>query len=221
MNKIYTLIIFIIANTYTSAQIISRNLIDKNQMSSAFGRNLNYDEISGSPYFLGGKFNESKVADGYKNFPVRYNAFKDEIEFQNNDEQIMILPKEEKFKNIEVFSSKQIIALLTFDNEPTGYYFEILAGKFSLYKKIKVNFNDGKPATSFIPEQPASFSDPIISFYIVTNSGEVIKKPKNPKEIIKQIPYKKETLISFFKENKIKFDKENDLQKLVLFLNQN
>ncbi|KNB62444.1 hypothetical protein [Chryseobacterium sp. Hurlbut01] len=190
-----------------------------NSVNSSTGKSIKYDEISGSPY-IDKNFRDAKIAESYQNTPIRYNSYKDELEFKNNDE-IMILPKESKFERVEIISPKQVFVYKSLEGEPPGYYIELVRGKFSLYKKLKTNFVDVSPATTpYGSDKPAYFSTVTPVYYIVAN-GHAIKKPKNQKQIIDLLPDKKEALSSFFKENKIKLDKEEDLKKIVTFLNQN
>ncbi|KQK27327.1 hypothetical protein AR438_03730 [Chryseobacterium aquaticum] len=190
-----------------------------NSVNSSTGKSIKYDEISGSPY-IDKNFRDAKIAESYQNTPIRYNSYKDELEFKNNDE-IMILPKESKFERVEIISPKQVFVYKSLEGEPPGYYIELVGGKFSLYKKLKTNFVDVSPATTpYGSDKPAYFSTVTPVYYIVAN-GQAIKKPKNQKQIIDLLPDKKEALSSFFKENKIKLDKEEDLKKIVTFLNQN
>lgn len=186
---------------------------------SPSGKALKYEEISGTPY-LTKNFSNAKIADSYEQVPVRYNGYSDEVEFQKNG-QISVIPKDPKFSRIEVLSPKQAIILLNTSDDLSGYFFEVVNDKNALYKKIKTKFTDAVPAAnSYTSDKPASFRtlDPV--YYIKTDTG-FIKKPKNQKDIIAQFPDKKESLNTFFKSNKIKFDKEEDLIKLVNFLNQN
>lgn len=226
MKKVFLLIIAISSNYIFSQNVILSRYdllggatFDNHVISGTSGKTLKYDEISGSPY-IDKTFREAKIANDYQNALVRYNTFKDEIEFKNKEE-ILILPKDEKFKKVEIISPKQVLTLLNLEGEPSGYYFELASGKYSLYKKIKTNFIDAKPAsTPYGSDQPASFSTSTPIYYIVSND-KVIKKPKTQKQITETFVEKKEVLNSFFKENKIKFDKEEDLKKLVTFLNEN
>ncbi|MDF2932533.1 MAG: hypothetical protein K0R36_1864 [Chryseobacterium sp.] len=190
-----------------------------NVKSENSGRSLKYDEIIGSPY-LDKNFRDASVAKDYEKTAIRYNSYLDEIEFQKEGKPL-VLPKDEKFSRIELTLPKETLVLLETDDNLKGYFFELVNGKISLYKKIKTKFIDALPAAnSYASDRAASFKllDPV--YYIKTEKG-YIKKPKNQKEIIESFPDKKEVLTSFFKENKVKFDKEEDLKKLVIFLNQN
>lgn len=182
------------------------------------GRSLNYDEVIGSPY-SNVNFSLAKIAENYEKIPVRYNSYTDQIEFQK-DGTVMVLPKESAFGKIEIVSPKQTLVLLATKDDLDGYFYELIDGKnASLYKKVQTKFIDVIPASNtYSSDKPATFKtqDPI--YYIKTEKG-FIKRPKNVKEIIEQYPDKKDALNSFLKENKLKLQKEEDLKKIVTFLN--
>lgn len=226
MRKIISSIALLsIFNITLAQQVRSLNdmfgydVILNNNVKSASGRTLKYEDIPGSPY-SNINFANAKVAENYEQAPVRYNNYSDEIEFKK-DNKVSVLPKKPPFSRIDIFSPRQTLVLLDTSDDLSGYFFEVVKGKNTLYKKIKTKFIDVVPAAnSYASEKPATFKtlDPI--YYIQTEKG-FIKKPKNQKDILEQFQDKKENLTSFFKSNKIKFDKEEDLIKLVTFLNQN
>lgn len=226
MKNIILSILLITAN-YAFAQnvILSRADFSQGTAFSAMvnsaktGKSLTYSEVAGSPY-ANVNFSTAKIAENYEKIAARYNSYADQIEFQK-DGTVMILPKDHIFSRIEMESPKQTLVNLETNDELSGYFYEIVNGKVALYKKLKTIFIDAKPASnSYSSDEPALFKllDPI--FYIKTDGG-FIKKPRNQKEVIAQFPHKKDVLTTFFKENKIKFDKEEDLKKLVVFLNNN
>lgn len=181
-------------------------------------KELNYDEIKGTP-FPNKQFVAAKFKDNFETAPARYNSFNDNIEYKKNDE-IFVLPDTEDFSRVTYIDTKETLVNLKTGDELSGYFYEIVNGKNSLYKKIKTKYIDATPAkTTYDSDKPASFKTLSPVYYIKTDKG-FIKKPKNQKEILEQFPDKKEALNTFFKENKIKFDKEEDLKKLVNFLNQ-
>ncbi len=188
-------------------------------LQSSSGKTLNYDDIIGSPY-QNKNFLPAKISGSLnENVSVRYNSYKDEIEFKKENE-IFSLPKKAEYSRIEVISPRQVIVLLDTTTESNGYFYEIAKGNTSLYKKIKTKFIDFVPAPNgYASDKPANFKMLDPEYYIA--SKDKFLKPKNQKEIIEQFPDKKESLTSFFKSNKIKFDREEDLIKLVNFLNQN
>jgi hypothetical protein len=224
MKKTFLIFSFLAFNFLISQQTLSVNQVTGDQsvfsgIKSTAGKNLTYDEIQGTPY-LDKVFYKAKVAASYEEVPIRYNSYKDEIEFQK-DGKTLVLPKDNKFARIEIKSPKQIFVLLDTKDDSSGYFIELANGKNSLYKKIKTIFRDAVPASnSYASDKPAQFKIQEPVYYIKTESI-FIKKPKNQKEILEQFPDKKEILNTFFKSNKIKFDKDDDLIKLVNFLNQN
>lgn len=182
------------------------------------GRSLTYDEIIGSPYHTT-DFHLAKIADNYEKAPVRYNSYLDEIEFQK-DGKPLVLPKEEKFSRIEIVSPKSTIVLKETKDELSGYFFELVNGSNKLYKKVRTKFNDVVPAANSYASDKAAFFrtlDPV--YYIQTTKG-LIRKTKKEKDILLFFPDKKDSIEAFFKSNSIKLNKEEDLIKLVNFLNQ-
>ncbi|THV63107.1 hypothetical protein [Chryseobacterium candidae] len=189
-------------------------------INSTTGKTFKYDEIAGDSPYIGKEFSDAKIAVNYEQIPIRYNSYTDEIEFKKNGN-VQVLPKTTDFSRIEVLSPRQVIVLLDTSDNLNGYFFELINGKNNLYKKIKTKFTDVVPAAnSYASERPANFRTLPPVYYIKTQNG-FIKKPKNQKDIINQFPDKKDSLTTFFKSNKIKFDKDEDLIKLVTFLNEN
>ncbi|MBK1894404.1 hypothetical protein [Chryseobacterium paridis] len=225
MKKIITSI-SLLANTFfclAQQQVVTAN----NTLGSqavfynlrSGGKVLSYDDILGSPY-PNKNFSNAKISGVLEQTLVRYNSYNDEIEFKKEDN-VLALPKRPEYSKIEINSPKATLVLLDTADDLSGYFFELVSGKISLYKKVKTKFTDIIPAPNgYASDKPATFKtlDPI--YYIKTEKS-FIKKPKNQKDITEQFPDKNESLASFFKSNKIKFDKEEDLIKLVNFLNQN
>ncbi|WES96797.1 hypothetical protein P2W68_18340 [Chryseobacterium arthrosphaerae] len=189
-------------------------------IKSTTGKTFKYEEIAGDSPYIGKDFSNAKIAANYEQVPVRYNSYTDEVEFKKNGE-VQVLPKTADFSRIEIASPKQTIVMLQTSDELNGYFFELVNGKNSLYKKIKTKFTDVVPAAnSYASERPANFRTLPAVYYIKTEKG-LIKKPRNQKDIIELFPDKKDSLNDFCKSNKIKFDRDEDLIKLVNFMNQN
>ncbi|MGD1318981.1 hypothetical protein [Chryseobacterium sp. 2R14A] len=182
------------------------------------GKNYSYSDIQGSPYY-GKGYTIASFSGSNESAPARYNTYTDEIEF-TKDDKAFVLPKTDTYSTIDFTNTKEKLFRLNTGDELSGYFFEIVKGKNLLYKKIKTKFIDAIPAAnSYATDKPAVFKTLNPVFYIKTEKG-FIKNPKNKKEIIDNFPDKKDSLEAFFKENKIKFDREEDLKKLVFFLNQ-
>lgn len=223
-KSILSIVLYSIFNvTYAQQVRMTNEIFGDNAtfggIKSSTGKVLNYGDILGSPY-LNKEFSNAKTAANNEQVLVRYNSYSDQVEFKKNED-VQVLPKSSEFSRIEISNPKQVIVLLDTSDELSGYFFELANGKNILYKKIKTNFIDFVPATNgYVNDKPATFKTLAPVYYIKTENS-LIKKPKNQKDIISQFPDKKDSLTTFFKSNKIKFDKEGDLTKLVNFLNQN
>lgn len=203
--------------TLSVNQILGDNSVFNGVTSN--GKSLKYEDIKGTPY-AENTFRLAKLAENYDETPVRYNSYRDEIEFKKGDE-ILVLPKQKEYSRISIKSPLETIVLLDTNDDLKGYFFELVSGKTTLYRKDKTIFRDAVPAAnSYAASKPAEFKkqDPV---YYIGIGNKFIKKPKNQKEIIDALPNLKEQVNKFVKENKIKFTKEEDLKKLVDFLNQN
>ena len=139
MKKTFTSLLFTISalvfsqysisTTKSTSDLLNGILVDTFVSSKTSGV-LKYDEIKGSPYTTD-FFHEAKIAENYKNVEVRYNSYKDEVEFKS-DKSIMVIPKEEKFRRIEIIATKEILVYANLDGMSDHYYFELVNGKISL-----------------------------------------------------------------------------------------
>lgn len=189
------------------------------KIPTSSGKTLKYEDIKGSPY-IDTNFKIAKIAENYEEVPVRYNSYKDEVEFKKG-ESIQVLPKQAEFSKIKIKSPEATIVYLETNDELKGYFTELVLGKTSLLRKDKTIFKDEVPApNSYAEGKPAEFRNQDAVYYI-SNGSKYIKKPKSQKDIIEAFPNLKDKINIFVKENKIKFNKEEDLKKLVVFLNQN
>jgi hypothetical protein len=178
---------------------------------------LKNEKILGSQYF-NQLFSHGKVLINNKelnqNFALRYNAYSDEIEV-NNDVEINILTKEPSVSCIidEVKYSYQEYFKKNGVDTQFGYLKTIFKGKkIILYHKETKLFKEGQKAkTSLTTSIPAKLVD-FESFYF-SKIGEIPYKLKlKKKELLATIiPEHKPTMISFIKSNHLKFKSKADL----------
>ena len=223
MKKIISSVFLTIISLGYSQQTLSVNqVLGDNSVfggvKSESGKTLKYEDIKGSPYY-DTNFQLAKVGDNYENIKVRYNSYKDEVEFQK-DGKVQVLPKESVFSRIEILKPKTVLSYLDTNDSMSGYFFELKNGKNSLYKKIRTDFKDIVHApNSYASERPATFRTNTPIYYIKTDEGNFLKNPKNEKDILQKNTVKDNQVKAFIKSNKIKLNKEEDLIKLVDYLN--
>ncbi len=186
---------------------------------------LKYSEIKGSPY-LDKNFVKAKATCCNETLPMRYDIYADQIEYQK-DGIVYVLLKQSPYFKIE-FQNNTTLVL---DEIPgtSGLQYSVLLvdGKNSLLKKLgyKIETSSGDMPT--LNKNPGAFSansdkssnfkavTPI--FYLKTDKGIIELKSK--KDLYDLYPNSTSELDKFFDSNKIKFNKEDGLIKLVNFLN--
>ncbi len=223
MKSIITAALILFATLSLNAQISSMyeaNRFNKfmNKLSTSKGGVLSYDDVEGNPFF-NKNFLSAKVEGATNLVPARYNMYTDTIELMN-DGTIYELPKANTYSKITFVNSGETFVYINEGINAVGYYLELVPGKYRLLKKLKSEFRDAVPAlNSFTAATPPKFETekPI---YFIKFGNDFIKIPKNSKELDASFSDKKDALNDFIKTNKIKLNKEEDLIKLINFLNQ-
>ncbi|MFC2148175.1 hypothetical protein ACFLR9_06345 [Bacteroidota bacterium] len=188
-------------------------------------QNLDLSGIEGSVYY-----NEKFIAGNvyyldkvYGNYPMRYNAFSDEVEIQrtgsNKMESVyksMSLSCDidnEKYVYTKYFNQKGVIQ--------EGYLIRLNPKqKYTLYQKKSKIFKEGKKAaTSMHPSYPPKFEDKHDYFLAKENEFPAHFK-YSKKELTELFGQEKAAGIKdFVKEHKIKSTNKEDLIKLIEYLN--
>lgn len=184
-------------------------------------KKLKYADIQGSPYYYA-NFVSARVGDTSGIIPIRYSPFLDSVEIlDSNSGNVYEIPKEEAYPKFTFQTTNEKLVLVNTNNEYSGYFFELVAGKNRLLKKISTKFKDEVPApNTLVSAIPPKFEvqRPI---YFIKSDDYVIKLTKKVDDLIKNLPAdKKDATKDFIKANKIKLNDELDLIKLVNFLNK-
>ncbi|MCD1116074.1 hypothetical protein [Chryseobacterium turcicum] len=196
--------------------------LEANTFTGVKEETLDYNAIEGSP-FLTKDFVIAKSTCCNESSLMRYDIYTDEIQYQKDNINYTLLKQEPYSKIIfeNPINKTLVLADVNNDNKP-GYYFLLVDGKNSLLKKqsIKVeSFSDSKKNSFGKKDKIISFKENEPTYYVKTEKGNY-KLLKGKKEILELYPEKNSELNSFFDSNKIKFNREESLVKLILFLNQ-
>lgn len=182
-----------------------------------------YEKAVGSPYILE-KFNLASISGVQNSVLVRYNAEADEMEIDNGDEKIYILPKSNEYNTITLKNGMYKYILTSYKDakglDSHGYLVEEFSENgLTLLKKEKVNFKKGKEAeNSYAQDSPSKLVRAKDEFYFKNKEGQVAAFPTSKKEIIALYPSKKAEIEKFLKENDPSFKKEDDLVKVAKFI---
>ena len=178
---------------------------------------LSYSDIEGTPYYTN-EFIKSTVYlknGNYASAPLRYDLYRDEMEFKL-DNQVFWLTKKDikliRYGNEMVFTAPSIS-----DTSKLGYFFINDLGKNKLFCKKGVTFLPFIPPKGYAATVPNRFERNKDEFYIVLE-GSRVQKIKNNRDLTTIFAGHKAAL-DFIKKERIKADRFEDLQKLVNYIN--
>lgn len=225
MKKTIFLILLIITINLSYSQSVHEGINYQLSTTGTKGEFLKYSEIQGSPY-LNKDFAFAKAVCCKEVLPMRYDTYADQIEYQKGGT-VYILSKQEPYTKIIFKDSNTTLTLENVDKNGDLKYFVILVdGKNSLLKKVS-SVIEKSSDTSPLNRNPVGYSakdsknaafrviNPV--YYLKTSTG--INEIKDRGDILDIFPNKVNELNAFFKSNKIKFNKDESLIKLVTFIN--
>jgi hypothetical protein len=177
--------------------------------------------VKGSPY-LDEAYTEGTIlfANNNRKAPIRYNAYKDVIEFQV-DGQARALDASSTIKRVSFGETTFVVEKYKDDKDVTRYgYFTLLdSGKVSLYSKKVMKFTPAMKGRALDgSDQPAEFRRAPDEFYFKLPGGEM-KPVESVKSMIAAFPDKKSELSAFAKKEKISPRDAEELKQLVEYYN--
>lgn len=188
-------------------------------------RNKNFENsstevVQGSKY-LNDNFQNGIILFGDKeiNTLLRYNALAGEFELKNpstNEVASVVRTRAIKFK--VGTSNYAVSTYMGKDDIITEGYFEILnEGNTQLLKRDLVTYKEAEPApNSYNPSKPARYISST-EYYLKKGSEPAEKVSLNKKDILKIMDT--DEARSFVKDNKLKLKSEEEVVKLLNFLN--
>ena len=217
--KYYFLFFFTFLITTALAQIPNQsNLL---RLKGTTTEILSYKEMIGSPYrykeFIEGSVYLKSNTDAI-DYTINYNAYKDQIEFIENNSTISV-DNPNEIKYIVVDQETLIYTkYYNYDDLKEGYFIELIDDYISLYKRELISINSPKNvAYNSSPYIKAEFIKLKPMFYI-SIYGETLVLIKNKKKLL-NLFFNHPELKNFIQKEKIKLHDESDLKKLVVFLN--
>ena len=190
--------------------------------TSKYNSNLK-TKIVGSPYTQK-MFAQAKVGSIDQKTFMRYNVFNDEFEFISAQKDTLILDKIEDFGIIVFPETNKKFQLVTYTNSKNKLFYGYLQNLkdnngLAIFKKENIQYVDEKIAkTSMEVNMPAKYVKIDDTFFLKNKEKGTSEFPENKKGLLKLFPDKKEAIETFLKENKIDFDSESDLMKIIDFI---
>ncbi|MFK5983696.1 MAG: hypothetical protein QM499_12350 [Flavobacteriaceae bacterium] len=219
---------------YSILSLLSFNMVmysqkpfdDPNENEYLMSRTVNLKNapknVAGSPYFVE-KFQKGTIYKNNtvlkRNINLRYNASRDLVEIEFNQNQSKILRHSSNI--YAVINNKQYIYIPdSIDEENNGYFVVLHKGLImSLYKKHEKTFREGKKSiNSMTSDIPATYKTKE-SLFLVNEKGELQELSKSKNGKIKSFISHQKELKQYVKENNLNINKENQLIKLVSYYN--
>lgn len=191
-------------------------------LGSAFGQGSSVDPatIKGSPYSEDA-YTDGVIYYGDKSLsaPMRYNAFQDLIEFQQNGKAVVLDPSNTVKR---VVMGKSVIVPLKYNangKSKLGYFTMLDSGKVMLFAKKKIVYLDAKKGGALDgSDMPAQYKRSPDSYYFKIGDGD-LQEAESVKTIIGGLPDKKDELTQYAKKEKISVKKEKELVQFIEYYN--
>lgn len=172
----------------------------------------------GSQYVSEGFFMVN-TPDFDRPFLARYNAFTDKIEVK--DEGVLKPNKEITISSEDSKNNYVYVDYVDKENATQTGYLNLIKKntKFNLLKRERIILEPAsQPSNSYEQYRPARFKKMEPEYYYRIGDTAAQLLPKKKKDLEKLAPGKEKELNDFIKNNKISLSKEEDLIKLVVFL---
>jgi hypothetical protein len=179
---------------------------------------LNYNDVEGSAYYTKDFIKSvAYLKDGnYASIPLRYDIFRDEIEFQR-DNRIFWLKKSDV--NFVRYGSEMLILTHSVsDTSQLGYFFLNGTGNYKLLCKKTIGFYPEVPPKGYGETVPAKFKREPDEFYI-QSEGKPAFKIRSKNDLLAIFASNKPAL-DYIKKEKIRITRTQDLQNLIDYLNK-
>ncbi len=153
---------------------------------------------------------------------IKYNAHLDEIELNNGDDKVFILPKDQEFNTITLKTGTiyKFVEYNNDDKKTKGYLVERFSqNDVSLLKREKIILIPEKqPVNGYGAYAPPKYERSDDEYFLQLKDKKVIAFPKNKKKVIEIFPSKKTEIEDYFKSNKLSFKEEADMIRITQFI---
>ena len=175
----------------------------------------------GSEYIVE-DFASARVNGGTQTFQIRFNAFNNVMEYKKDNDNLILIKNDNtliEFTNGPVY---ELVSYTDKKGKENKDYLSVInnSGNVAIYKLEKINFIEARSAVNtYDLGSPAEYKRASDSYFIKVN-GVVSELPTKAKGFISLFPSKEAEIKEYFKQNKINFKDNDDLEKLTIFLNK-
>lgn len=223
MKKILLVIVFLPLH-FVFAQSTAENVVvtPHGFYSRALKQSTKEISVEGSPYTTGKHFSKVIIPSYSENVQgVRYNAYEDEMEFQQNNETYFANKENGLIINFPELKKTYICLSYKLDDKAYNGYLVLLqkGDKFNLLKKEKVELLKGEKSPNAYTKDADDYYAKEKDIYMISKGDNYYKLPKKINDL-SQIPVdNQKAFLEFAQKNKVNLNKEEDMLKLVDYLN--
>jgi hypothetical protein len=182
-----------------------------------------YDSsIEGSPYenkeFIPGDL-VTITNEKFSGIPMQFNLYSNQVEFKNEDGDVMNFENPELIDHIIIGNDKFIYCPYAYGSRVLkGFFIVLVEGPARLLLKKNVILKQAEPPQAYKDAVPAKFVRNPDDFYIqiLPAEAKIIDGKKDLQEVL---PAYSPEMDDFIKKNKIRFNKPEDMKKLITFYN--
>jgi len=234
-NNLIKILALIIFNTITNNIVYSQaQEIDKTEAELLYNleyylnknnskeNNIEYNKIAGSPYIYE-DFKKGNVffknGESFLNCMINYNAYDNEMEFKIKSE-LYTVKNPEDILRVEVNDDVFLYKCFTYNKQvEKGLLMQIVNDKISLFKKESIEFIAAKDAiNTYEDKKPAQFKKRQSQYYIGLSDGSIFLI-NNKRELLKKMTVYSDLKL-FMKKEKINLKSEEDIIRLIKYLNE-
>ncbi|MET3732236.1 hypothetical protein [Moheibacter stercoris] len=176
-------------------------------------------DVQGSMYIFP-EFSPAKVGGEMQVFTVRYNAFKDLMEFKDNDNIFEYYPNvnDKEFLLVGINKKYHYLTYQTKDGRSNnGYLLELYAGKGNrLLKRERIKFVEGQVSKTgydrTIPDKYIKENDVL---FVQFGEGQILEIPTSRKEFLKIFGENESKVNQLIKSEGYSFKDEKDIIKIL------
>jgi hypothetical protein len=179
------------------------------------------DNVKGTPYLEETYTNaEIAFANNTRTVPVRYNVYRDLMEYQQNG-QALVLDPTTTIKRVSLGTETFVVEKYDADGKVVPGYFALLdTGKIALYSKKGVKFVPARKGAAMDgSDQPAEFRRTPDTFYFKIGDGN-LQEIRNMKSFVAALPDKQDEMTQYIKKEKISARNEQEIRQLIKYYNE-
>jgi hypothetical protein len=189
----------------------------KNQYERSFSEK---SDILGSPCenaaFISGDVYVNRNQH-YTDIPLRYNIYTNQIQFRKPTGEIFEISPPEIIDSVFIGKSRYTYYSYQSGSKTQKSFFKVLtSGNPTLLLKMNIVLKEAEKPGAYKDAVPASFERMQDDFYLADNTGDAIKF-SGKKDFLEILPSHKTESEQFIKQNKTKFNRQEDVIKLMEF----